>query len=346
MAVDLISAPAVANKQEWRAIIKKYEQRSNARAALQLATTWLPLAVLFAITYRVVQVSIVAGVVLALPAAGLLVRTFIIMHDCAHGSFFSSRRLNDAVGWLAGVMTLTPYAQWRRDHAMHHASAGDLERRGHGDVPTLTVREFEALSRVGRWRYRLLRNPIVLLAFGPLHLIFTQRVRPPGTPLADPQTRSVWSTNLAIVGLLALFVHLIGWRLVALTYVPAIYVAASAGIWLFFVQHQFDPTYWAAHADWDYFTAALCGSSYLRLPVALRWFTGDIGVHHVHHLSPRIPNYRLRRCHDENPMFHSVTVLTWRDGFRAFRLSLWDENESRLIGFADLDRALGHPPRV
>jgi omega-6 fatty acid desaturase (delta-12 desaturase) len=339
MAADLTMVRADRDTHQWRAIVKKYEKRSNGRALLQLATTWLLIALSFAIIYRVVLVSVVAGLVLALPAAGLLVRTFIIMHDCAHGSFLSSRRLNDAVGWLAGVVTLTPYAQWRRDHALHHASAGDLDRRGHGDVKTLTVREFKALSRAGQWRYRLLRNPIVLLGFGPLHLIFTQRIRPPGTPLADPQTRSVWSTNLGIAVLLALFVRLIGWRLVALTYFPGLYIAASAGIWLFYVQHQFDPTYWASHADWDYLTASLRGSSYLRLPWALRWFTGDIGVHHVHHLSPRIPNYRLQRCHDENSLFHSVTVLTWRDGFRAFRLSLWDENESRLIGFADLDGA-------
>jgi len=149
----------------------------------------------------------------------------------------------------------------------------------------------------------------------------------------------VWSTKLGIAGLLTLFVYLVGWRAVALTYFPALYLAASAGIFLFYVQHQFEATYWSGQPKWDYFTAAMCGSSYLRLPWGLRWFTGDIGVHHVHHLSPRIPNYRLRRCHDENPLFHGVTVLTWRDGFRVFRLSLWDETKNQLVGFADLDRA-------
>jgi acyl-lipid omega-6 desaturase (Delta-12 desaturase) len=325
------------NKNEWRAIVQKYERRSDGRAAYQLITTWLALALLFACIYRAALVFVPLALVLALPAAGLLVRTFIIMHDCAHGSFLSSRKLNDGIGWIAGVVTFTPFAQWRRDHALHHASSGDLDRRGHGDVRTLTVREFRALPRAAQWRYRLLRHPAVLLLFGPLHLIFTQRIRPPGTPLSDPQTRSVWSTNLGIVGCLAFFVHLIGWRLVALTFFPALYLAAAGGIWLFYVQHQFDTTYWAPHPDWDYFTAALSGSSYLRLPLALRWFTGDIGVHHVHHLSPRIPNYQLQRCHDENPIFHRVTTLNWRDGFRAFRLSLWDEEQSRLVGFADLE---------
>lgn len=327
--------------RQWRAIVEPYEaRRSDARAASQLAITWVPLAFVLALMMRAVRFGGVIGAIvdvgLLLPAAGLLVRTFILMHDCAHGSFLSRRRLNDAIGWLSGVVTLTPYAQWRRDHALHHASSGDLDRRGHGDVRTLTVREYKALGWSARWRYRLLRHPVVLLMLGPLHLIFTQRIRPPGTALSDPQTRSVWSTNLAIACLLALFIRAAGWRVVALTYLPAIYLAAGLGIWLFYVQHQFDDTYWVAHPEWDYFTAAIRGSSYLRLPRVLRWFTGDIGVHHVHHLSPRIPNYELQRCHDENTLFHDVTVLTWRDALRVFRLSLWDEGRSRLVGFADI----------
>jgi omega-6 fatty acid desaturase (delta-12 desaturase) len=303
---------------------------------LQLATTVMPFLAVLLLARRLVAVSVIVPVFLAVPAACLLVRAFIIMHDCAHGSFLSSRRVNNLVGWIAGVVTLTPYSQWRRDHALHHASAGDLDRRGHGDVRTLTVREFAALSRVDRWRYRLLRHPVVLLGFGPLHLIFTQRIRPRGTPLADPQTRSVWSTNVGVVCLLIAFAYALGWRVLVLTYLPAMYVAASAGIWLFYVQHQFEETYWSTHPDWDYLTAAIRGSSYLKLPVVLRWVTGSIGVHHVHHLSPRIPNYRLQRCHDENALFHGVTTLTWRDGFQAFRLSLWDEDQRRLVAFSEV----------
>ena len=331
----------IRDSRHWRAIVRPYEARRNdARAALQLAITWIPLALVFALMARALRFGGAIGVILdfalVLPAAGLLVRTFILMHDCAHGSFLSRRRFNDAIGWLSGVITLTPYAQWRRDHALHHASAGDLDRRGHGDVRTLTVREYQALGWSARRRYRLLRHPVVLLVLGPLHIIFTQRIRPAGTPLSDPQTRSVWSTNLAIATLLALLIRAVGWRVVGLTYFPAIYVAAGLGIWLFYVQHQFDNTYWVAHPDWDYLTAAIRGSSYLRLPRVLRWFTGDIGVHHVHHLSPRIPNYELQRCHDENALFHDVTVLTWRDALGVFRLSLWDEERSLLVGFADI----------
>jgi omega-6 fatty acid desaturase (delta-12 desaturase) len=328
--------PCTEDRHPWRSIVRRYEQQDNTRALLQLTTSVVPLVGVFMLALRLATISIIATLALSLPTACLLIRVFIIMHDCAHGSFLSSRRLNNLVGWLAGVVTLTPYGQWRRDHALHHASSGDLDRRGHGDVKTLTVREFAALSRFARWRYRVLRHPVVLLGLGPLHLIFTQRIRPRGTPLADPQTRSVWSTNVGIVFLLTALAYAIGWHAVVLTYIPAIYIAASGGIWLFYVQHQFEDTYWAGHPEWDYLTAAIRGSSYLKLPVVLRWVTGSIGVHHVHHLSPRIPNYRLQRCHDENPLFHRVTTLTCRDGFRAFRLSLWDETQQRLVSFSDV----------
>jgi acyl-lipid omega-6 desaturase (Delta-12 desaturase) len=319
--------------RNWRAVVAPYERGSDARAAFQLATTWSLLGVVFVAMYRALSLSYWLTLALAVPAGLLLTRTFIIMHDCAHGSFFSSRRLNGIVGWICGVITVTPFAQWRRDHALHHASSGDLDRRGHGDVPTLTVREYHALSRAARWRYRVMRHPAVLLGLGPLHLILTQRIRPPGTPLSDPQTRSVWSTNVGLLSLAILSVFVFGWRSVVLVYLPAIYVGASIGIWLFFVQHQFENTYWVRHADWDYLTASIRGSSYLHLPRILAWFTGNIGVHHVHHLSPRIPNYRLRRCHDENALFHEVTTITFGDSWRLFRLALWDEARACLVPF-------------
>jgi omega-6 fatty acid desaturase (delta-12 desaturase) len=326
---------ALASPKRWRQIVTPYERSSNARASLQLASTWIPLVATFWLMQRALSVSLWLMLPLALPAAGLLVRTFIIMHDCGHGSFFASRKLNGAVGWIAGVMTLTPFAQWRRDHAMHHASSGDLDRRGHGDVKTLTVREFRALTPHRRLGYRLMRHPAVLLGLGPLYLMLTQRIRPSGTPLSDPETRSVWSTNAGIVCALGAVAWLVGWRAALLIYLPAIYLAAAAGIWLFYVQHQFEGTYWQPHHEWDYLTASIRGSSYLKLPAVLRWFTGDIGVHHVHHLSPRIPNYRLRRCHDENRVFDDVTTLTAADTLRTFRLALWDEDRGRLIAFSD-----------
>ena len=320
--------------RQWRQVVAPYERPSNARAAVQLACTWIPLVAVFWLMHRALATSVWIALALAVPAAGLLVRTFIVMHDCGHGSFSASRRINGIVGWIAGVMTLTPYAQWRRDHALHHASSGDLDRRGHGDVKTLTVREFNTLSPRARLAYRLMRHPAVLFGIGPVHLMVSQRVRPKGTPLLDPETRSVWSTNLGIACLCAAGVLLFGWRATLLMYLPAIYLAGAAGIWLFYVQHQFEATYWEPHEEWDYLTASIRGSSYLALPAVLRWFTGDIGVHHVHHLSPRIPNYRLQRCHDENPIFHDVTTLRPRDTWRTLSLALWDEECGRLVSFA------------
>jgi acyl-lipid omega-6 desaturase (Delta-12 desaturase) len=267
----------------------------------------------------------------------LLVRTFIIMHDCAHGSFVSSKRATSLIGWITGVLTMTPFGQWRRDHAMHHASSGDLNRRGHGDVETLTVREYTALSRGARLRYRLLRNPFVLFGLGPIHFVLTNRIPPRGdAPATRQAATSVWSTNLAILVAIVAASLWIGWRAVFLIYAPAMYLAAAAGIWLFYVQHQFEGTYWKEHADWDYATAAIRGSSYLKLPAVLHWFTGSIGLHHVHHLGPRIPNYALKRCHEENAVFQDVTVITLAQSVRTLRLTLWDETRQQLVGFRDV----------
>jgi len=328
----------LAGAKSWRAVVAPYEHASNWRALLQLATTWTAIGLVFTAMYQAMLRSAWLPLALAAPAGLLLVRLFIVMHDCAHGSFFSSRRANGAVGWACGVLTLTPFAQWRRDHARHHASSGDLDRRGHGDVPTLTLREYKALSRAARWRYRLMRHPAVLLGLGPLHLIFSQRIRPPGTALRHPDTRSIWSTNVAIAGLAVLCGETLGWSPLLFVYLPAIYFAAAVGIWLFYVQHQFEQTYWVPHAEWSYFTSSMRGSSYLRLPRVLAWFTGDIGVHHVHHLSPRIPNYLLQQCHEENVLFHGVTTITIGQTWHLFNLALWDEGRGSLISFATASR--------
>jgi omega-6 fatty acid desaturase (delta-12 desaturase) len=280
---------------------------------------------------------VVLVALLALPTAGLLVRTFILMHDCAHGSFFASRRLNDIVGYVTGVLTLTPFGQWRRDHALHHASSGDLERRGHGDVPTLTVREYQAKTRRQRFWYRVIRHPALLLLGGPIHLMLGQRFRTRSTATGTRQINSIWATNAGIVALLSIAMWTLGWKAVLVAYGLPYYLAAMAGVWLFYVQHQFEDAYWTSHGDWDYATAALRGSSHLKLSAPLRWFTGHIGLHHVHHLAPRIPNYRLQRCHDENPLMQTAPIVTLRSGVTALRLALWDEDRGRLIRFDQLD---------
>jgi len=327
--------PGVA---DWRGIIARYQRSNPARSIAQIATTLIPLAALFYLMYRSLALPYWITLLLGVPAAGLLVRTFIIMHDCAHGSFLPWKRVNGVVGWFTGVLTMTPFGQWRHGHALHHASSGDLDRRGHGDVDTLTVREYLALPRMARLKYRLIRNPLVLFGLGPIHFVLTNRIPPRGASATKRERRSVWSTNAAIAGLYVGISLWVGWTTVLLVYGPAMYLAAAAGIWLFYVQHQFEGTYWQEHGTWDYATAAIRGSSYLKLPAVLQWFTGSIGLHHVHHLGPRIPNYALKRCHDENGVFHDVTVITLAQSVRTLRLALWDEAGKRLVGFGDIRR--------
>ncbi|HEX4682301.1 MAG TPA: fatty acid desaturase [Gemmatimonadaceae bacterium] len=321
---------------DWKLIISRYQRPDTRRAMTQLATTLLPLAAVFFLMYRSVALSYWATLALALPAAGLLVRTFIIMHDCAHGSFLPSKRANTFIGWATGVLTLTPFGQWRHDHSLHHASSGDLDRRGHGDVETLTVDEYQALPLRGRLRYRMIRNPLVLFGLGPIHWVLTNRIPPHGPDATARQRRSVWGTNALIVAGIAAAIAWVGLPTLLLVYGVPMYLAAAGGIWLFYVQHQFEGTYWRQHAEWDYVTSAIRGSSYLKLPAVLHWFTGSIGLHHVHHLGPRIPNYALMRCHAENPLFHDVTTLTLAQSVRTLRLTLWDETRQQLVGFRDL----------
>jgi omega-6 fatty acid desaturase (delta-12 desaturase) len=323
-----------APRNDWKSIVSRYQQSDTRRSIGQVVTTLLPLLTLFYVMYRSLALPYWTTLLLAIPTAGFLVRTFIIMHDCAHGSFLPSKRANGIIGWITGVLTLTPFSQWRHDHALHHASSGDLDRRGHGDVPTLTVREYLALPRGGRLKYRLLRNPLVLFGLGPIHWVLTNRIPTSGSDARH--RRGVWSANAAILGLVVAISLWVGWRVIALVYGPAMYIAAAAGIWLFYVQHQFEDTYWQDHREWDYATSAIRGSSYLKLPAILGWFTGDIGLHHVHHLGPRIPNYALEQCHEENALFHDVTIITLAQSVRTLRLTLWDETRQQLVGFSDV----------
>jgi omega-6 fatty acid desaturase (delta-12 desaturase) len=342
-----VNSAVRTDNRSWREIVARYQQPDTTRALWQLATTLTPLILSFVIMYWLLAVSIWWTLLLAIPTAGLLVRTFILMHDCAHGSFLGSRRVNHFVGAVTGLLTLTPFAQWRHEHALHHASAGDLDRRGHGDVHTLTVREYLDLSRWGRLRYRLTRHPVVFLGLGPILFFIQQRIPGRGATAGRRQLLSVWGTNAAILAVGGALALLVGVRAVLLIYLPAYYIALMGGILLFFVQHQFEGTYWKQHEQWSYVDAAIAGSSYFRLPAVLRWFTGNIGLHHVHHLGPRIPNYNLQRCHDENSLFHRVTIVTLAHSLRSFQFALWDEEEGQLVGIgtamkgAKSQRALG-----
>jgi omega-6 fatty acid desaturase (delta-12 desaturase) len=277
--------------------------------------------------------------VLAAAAGGFLIRLFIIQHDCGHGSFFTSRTARDVVGFSIGVLTLTPYQYWRRTHAYHHAHSGDLDFRGFGDVDTLTVSEYRGLTRTRRLAYRLYRHPLVLFGIGPLFHFVVKHRYPWDIPRDwTASWRSVWWTNAALVGLVGGIVWLIGWRDFLLVHLPVTAVTTTVGVWLFYVQHQFEDTYWHRHEEWDYFDAALQGSSLLALPKPLQWITGNIGIHHVHHLNSRIPNYRLQECMEAVPEFQEVTRLSVRDAARLARLTLWDEEANQLISFRQLRR--------
>ncbi len=328
--------PRPAARAEWRDIVPPYQHPSVGRSVTQLAVTLAGLAGSFAAMHFAMRASYPLALAVCVVAAGFLVRTFIIMHDCGHGSFFRSRRANDIVGFVTGALTLTPYAQWAKDHAIHHATSGRLDKRGYGDIETLTVTEYVALGRLGRLKYRLYRNPAVLLLLGPLWLVLKQRVHTRGSA-GRREILGVHLTNATVLLLLAAASLLVGPKAVAAVYAPTVFIAAAAGIWLFYVQHQYERTYWASGADWDYTTAAIAGSSFYRLPRALDWMTGSIGFHHVHHLSPRIPNYYLRRAHEENPYFQRAYRLTLGESVRAFSLKLWDEERGRLVGWRALE---------
>ncbi len=320
----------------WRQIVARYSKPSVPKSVFQICTTILPLFLAYWLMYLSLGVSYWLTLALSLPTAGLTVRTFIIMHDCGHGSFFPSRTWNDIVGFVTGVLTATPYTAWRRDHAIHHAHSGDLEQRGVGDISTLTVKEYLALNWFGRFKYRIYRNPLILLVFGPIHLFISHRIPVRKGGIKSQDRRSVWLTNLAWAALFVAFSVWIGWWTVLKLYVPVFMISGAGGIFLFYVQHQFEDAYWDRKPIWEYPVAALYGSSYFKLPRVLQWFSGNIGLHHVHHLSPKIPNYALQSCHDDNPEFQQVVTLSLRDSWHTLKLRLWDEDQKRMIGWRTL----------
>jgi omega-6 fatty acid desaturase (delta-12 desaturase) len=276
----------------------------------------------------------------AIPASGFLLRTFIVFHDCAHGSFFPSKRANAWVGATFGLLVFTPFASWRHSHQVHHATSGDLDRRGEGDVLTLTVAEYYARPWRGRLAYRLFRNPLVMFGLGPFwSMVIAPRIVP--RKARRRLQHSVILVDAALATAIAGLCLWIGWADYLLVQLPTVVLAGAAGIWLFYVQHQFEDTYWQSSDDWSYAEAALRGSSYLKLPKILQFFTGNIGLHHVHHLSARVPNYNLPRAHAADPVFHDVPVLTLWEGLLAVRLKLWDEEARRLVTWREASRGRG-----
>lgn len=322
----------------WQQAVKEYAHADNRRAVIQVLDTVIPYVGLWIVMYYSLSLPYWITLLLAFPTAGFMIRVFIQFHDAGHGSFFSSAKANEFWGIVTGLMTFTPFYDWRQAHAMHHATAGDLDRRGIGDVVTLTVEEYRALSRLERLKYRLYRNPLVMFGVGPLasFLIFHR------IPRKGASKRERWSVHLTSLGLAALVTTLIlamGLNEYLMIQIPVLMIAGVAGIWLFYVQHQFEGVYWKRRPDWDYMDAALQGSSYYRLPRVLQWFSGNIGIHHIHHLSPRIPNYHLQACYEATPDFHIEPITLWKS-LHSLKFRLYDEANTRLIGFREAHRML------
>ena len=325
--------------REWVRRLQPYRLPSDKRSAFETILTLGLLVCFWVLMWFALSYSAVVTLLLSIPAAFLLVRLFIIQHDCGHGSMFSTSKWNDRVGRILGVLTLTPYDYWRRSHAIHHAGSGNLERRGIGDIDTLTVEEYLALSPVGRWKYRLYRHPLVMFGLGPAFIFMLQH-RLPVSALKDGimSWRSVMVTNLAILVMWLGLGLLVGFKAFLIIHLPIMLIGASIGVWMFYVQHQFDPTHWSHSPEWEREYAALHGSSFYDLPKPLMWVTGNIGIHHVHHLSSRIPFYRLPQVLKDFPELAQIGRLTFRQSLRCVPLALWDEELRRMVSFGAVRR--------
>jgi len=318
----------------WSARLARYKDPITTKSIWQLASTFLLFAAACTLMYLSLAVSYWLTLLLALPTSFLLVRLFIVQHDCGHGAFLRSPLAADIVGSIIGVLTLTPYHYWKKTHAMHHATSGNLEHRGFGDIDTLTVDEYLARSRWGRLKYRVYRHPAVLFGIGAVLHFFVRHRLPTIVPRDwTRERRSVLWTDVGLAAFIVSMGLLIGFGHFLLLYLPLMTLSASIGVWLFYVQHQFEPTYWEHDERWAYVDAALVGSSYFRLPPLLQWATGNIGLHHVHHLNPRIPNYRLQEALRSFPELQRVTTLTLWQSLRCVQLALWDERAGKLVRF-------------
>jgi omega-6 fatty acid desaturase (delta-12 desaturase) len=317
--------------------LAEHELRSDWRACSQVLTTAGPFVALWIAAWASLEVSYLLTLLLAIPTGGFLVRFFVLQHDCGHRSLFRSPLANKVAGRLISVLTFAPFDQWRRNHAVHHATSGNLDRRGVGDITTLTVDEYHGLSLIRRLAYRAYRNPVLMFGLGGIYVILVKQRVPFG-----PRGRSRWwwvssqMSNLAIALTISMLCWAIGLESFIKVHAPVFLVYTTIGIWLFFAEHQFQNTYWRTDAQWDFHEAGISGSSYLTLPRPLQWLTANIGIHHVHHLNPRIPNYRLQECIRARPYLAETNQLTLRDAIWATRLALWDPNRMQLVGFRDV----------
>jgi omega-6 fatty acid desaturase (delta-12 desaturase) len=323
---------------DWNAVLAPYRQPVLWKSLLQLATTALLLGAFWFAMLWSLDVGYWLTLLLSLPAALMLVRLFMLQHDCGHGSFFRSRRANNLIGSVLGVFTLVPYAYWRRTHSHHHAGSGNLDARGFGDIDTLTVREYLSLPWSKRFLYRLYRHPVVLLMVGPTWQFVLKHRLPLDIPRDwKREAVGVQLSNLGLASVVTIMWMTVGLERFLMVQLPITLLAGSIGVYLFYVQHQFEDTYWRYREAWDYFAAGLEGASHLVMPKPLQWATANIGLHHIHHVASRIPNYHLQRCYDSHPELRQVTRLSLLSSIKTLRFTLWDEEERRLVGFRELE---------
>jgi omega-6 fatty acid desaturase (delta-12 desaturase) len=327
------------DRKEWVPIVKQYQQSDSWHSTRQVLNSVIPFFGILVLMYYSLEISYWLTLALSVVNAGFITRIFIIQHDCGHNSFYDSMRANNIVGSIFGVITLTPYYLWRRNHAKHHATSGNLDSRGVGDVYTMTVSEYQEQSAWEQFKYRFYRHPLTLFIIGPIAIFFVSHRFALKTKKSEREERaSVYWTNLALAVIIVGFGLLIGFKEFFIITIPMYLIAFSGGIYLFYVQHQFEDTYWRRKPNWDYFEAAMEGASYFKLPKLLQWFSGNIGFHHIHHLSPKIPNYLLEKAYKENDILRGSNTLTLFSSLKSVNLRLWDEQRNKLISFKDYRR--------
>jgi len=328
--------------KQLRKDVAPYTKANNKKSIMQLINTLVPLVVFWTLSYVSLSVSVWLTLLFSIIASGFLVRTFIIFHDCTHGSFFHNKKWNDTIGTITGILTLFPYEKWKREHSIHHATSSNLDKRGVGDIWVMTVDEYVNASKWERLKYRLYRNPFILFGLGPLFLILiANRINEKGANRKEK--RNTYITNFMIILIYGLMIYFMGWIAFLLVTGVMVYVAAALGIWLFYIQHTFEDSYFEEESDWNYVKAAVEGSSYYKLPPLLQWLTGNIGFHHVHHLAPRVPNYNLEEAHESTPPLQHATTITLRTSLRSLKYRLYDPKVKNFVTYKSIHHLLKEP---